>query len=163
MRVLVVYETFYGNTEQVANAVGAAIKDALTSGDDVLVRKVADTNPGDVEGLGLLVVGAPTRAFGPTPGVKQWLKTLPAGAVRGVKVAAFDTRILPGDVNSAVFRAMARLFGWAAEKIARQLVARGGIQAAPPAGFGVVASEGPLKAGELDRAKNWAREVCLGL
>ncbi|MGI6377126.1 MAG: flavodoxin family protein [Anaerolineae bacterium] len=163
MQALVVYESFFGNTERVANAVGAGIGEAVVGEPGaVAVRKVSEVSPADLAGLQLLVVGAPTRAFRPSPGVAQWLRGLSVGALSGVAVAAFDTRISPQDANSAVLRFMVRLFGWAAEKIAKGLTARGGHEAAPAMGFFVAASEGPLKEGELDRAAAWARQVVAG-
>ena len=162
-QALVVYETFFGNTEQVAKAIAAALSGALGSGTTVVSRKTADVTAADLKGLGLLVVGAPTRAFRPSPGAAQWLAGLSSEAVRGVPVAAFDTRISPEDANSAVLRFMVKLFGWAAEKIAKQLANKGGKQVAEPAGFLVLGSEGPLKDGELDRAAGWARRVAAGL
>jgi len=139
-----------------ANAVGVAIGAAAVGEPGaVAVRKVSEVSPADLAGLQLLVVGAPTRAFRPSPGVAQWLRDLPAGAPG-------DTRISPQDANSAVLRFMVKLFGWAAEKIAKGLAARGGHEAAPAMGFFVAASEGPLKEGELDRAAAWARQVVAG-
>lgn len=54
---------------------------------------------------------------------------------------------------------MVKIFGYAAEPIARQLMKKGGTLALPPEGFYVKASEGPLKDGELDRAAAWARQI----
>jgi len=159
VQTLVVYESFFGNTEQVAGAIGAAIEGARGQQGEVVVRKVNEVSRGDLQGIELLVVGAPTRAFRPSPGVAQWLVALPAGALQGMAVAAFDTRISPDDANSAVLRFMVKLFGWAAEKIAKRLAARGGRQVASPLGCYVLGSEGPLREGELDRAADWARQA----
>jgi hypothetical protein len=46
--------------------------------------------------------------------------------------------------------------GYAAKRIANQLKRAGGSLIAPPEGFYVEDTEGPLKDGELERAANWA-------
>ena len=66
MKVTVLYDSVFGNTEQVAQAIGAA----LTSQADVDVLRVGDVQPGFWTGLDALIVGSPTRAFSPTPATK---------------------------------------------------------------------------------------------
>jgi hypothetical protein len=51
------------------------------------------------------------------------------------------------------------LFGYAAKPIADRLRKKGGSLVAPPEGFYVAGTEGPLLEGELDRAAQWAREM----
>ena len=63
------------------------------------------------------------------------------------------------DVNSRTLTAFVKLFGYAAEPIAKALVKAGGQQVAAPEGFFVTDSEGPLKDGELERAEAWARGI----
>jgi hypothetical protein len=128
------------------------------------VRKVSDVTAADLKGLSLLVVGSPTRAFSPTPAAKKLLSSLPKGALDGTAVAAFDTRMQVNDPKApGILRFMAGIFGYAAEPLARLLMGKGGKQAAPPTGFFVLESEGPLTAGELERAAGWARQVAAGM
>jgi hypothetical protein len=63
------------------------------------------------------------------------------------------------DVKSPVLSVMAGLFGYAAKPISDKLVRKGGELAAPPEGFIVEGSEGPLRGGELERAAAWARAI----
>ena len=51
---------------------------------------------------------------------------------------------------------MESLFGFAAEKIGKALVRKGGSPIATPEGFIVEGSEGPIREGELERAEQWA-------
>ncbi|MFA5835331.1 MAG: flavodoxin domain-containing protein [Bellilinea sp.] len=155
MKALVIFESVYGNTEKVARAIGAG----LAAAGEVLVVSAAEAKPEQLTGLDLLVVGSPTQAFGPIAGTKEFLKTLPVHALKGMKVAAFDTRIPVAEVNSKALTFMAGAFGYAAEKIAKGLKARGGAEVVAPAGFFVVDKEGPLKDGELERAAAWAGEI----
>jgi hypothetical protein len=54
---------------------------------------------------------------------------------------------------------MAGLLGYAAEKIDRQLTRKGGQRAGASAGFVVEGTEGPLRAGEIERAAAWAKSL----
>lgn len=152
MKTLIVYDSIFGNTEKVAQAMA----EALAEQGAVTLRRVANVQPGDLADLGLLVVGSPTRAFRPTPATVAWLKALPAGALRGARVAAFDTR-MNVEQAPAILRFMAGLFGFAAKPISARLQKAGGALACPPEGFMVLGTEGPLQEGELERAASWAR------
>jgi flavodoxin len=154
MNALVVYDSYFGNTEKIARAVGTALGLA-----DKDIVKVADVKPGQVNGLDLLIVGSPTRAMQASDGTKAFLKGLPSGSLKGIKVAAFDTRAVIGEKTPAILRIMVKLFGYAAEPMAKKLVRKGGIQVLEPAGFFVLESEGPLQDGELERAAAWAKAI----
>ncbi len=155
MKALVVYDSFYGNTEKIALRVGQA----LGSRKHVSTLRVGQVRPEHLAGLKLLVVGSPTRAFRPTGAITGFLRSLKRGGLKGLVVAAFDTRISVVDTGSRFLKFMVRLFGYAAEPVAGRLQKKGGWQAVPPAGFLVAGTEGPLKDGELERAEQWAREI----
>jgi flavodoxin len=157
MKILVIYDSVFGNTEKIAQAVAGA----LAGRGEVETLRVGDVTSQKLAGVGLVVAGSPTRGFRPTEGMKAFLKNLPAGALNGVKVAAFDTRIALKDVNNAFLTFMVRIFGYAAKPMADALVRKGGQLAAAPEGFFVKASEGPLKDGELERAAAWAKGIGL--
>jgi flavodoxin I len=154
MKALVLFESFFGNTEKIARAVGTA----LGLADSDIVR-VTELKPGQLDGVDLLVVGTPTRAFQASPDTKAFLKSLPAKGLVGKKVAAFDTRAVFSDKTPGILKFMAGLFGYAAEPLSKSLVKKGGTQAQVPAGFFVLDSEGPLKDGELARAAEWAKGI----
>ena len=149
MKSLVVYDSVFGNTELVA----FAIRDSL--GPDVEALRVGDVKHDQLTGLEYLVVGSPTRAFNPTKAITNFLKGIPGGSLRGVKVAAFDTRLDPKDVNSSVLNLFVRFFGYAAKPIGDRLQKKGGTLLAPPEGFYVEDTEGPLREGEIERARAW--------
>lgn len=154
MKALVLFESFFGNTEKIARAVGAAL--GLADSD---VVRVTELKPGQLEGLELLVVGTPTRAFQVSPDTKAFLKSLPAKSLVGKKVAAFDTRAVMSEKTPGILKFMAGVFGYAAEPVSKKLMRKGGTQAQVPAGFFVLDSEGPLKDGELERAAEWAKGI----
>ncbi|NUT92688.1 MAG: flavodoxin [Saccharothrix sp.] len=165
-RALVVYESMFGNTRTIAEAVA----EGLTGFGDVEVVEVSqapDTLPDDVE---LLLVGAPTHAFGlsrpatrtsaaeqtTSPlvssgrGVREWLEVLPHNANRTV-AGAFDTRVKVG-----------LLPGSAAKLIAKRLRKLGFPLVVPPRTFWVVGTTGPLRDRQRDEAVEWARGVTVG-
>jgi hypothetical protein len=56
-------------------------------------------------------------------------------------------------------RFLVKTGGYAAKRIADRLKRAGGNLIAPPEGFYVEDTQGPLKAGELERAAAWARSL----
>jgi flavodoxin len=148
MKSLVVYDSYFGNTEKVAKAVGKLLK--------AKVVKVDKFKSSDLDGIDILVVGCPTRAFSATPVIKKFIKSL---KLDGVKVAAFDTRADLKRVNSKFLEFMVGLLGYAAEPMSKKLIRQGGVSAVEPIGFLVEDTEGPLGEGEIKRAEKWAREI----
>lgn len=155
MNALVVYDSYFGNTEQVAQA----IAEGLGHVGPVRLVKADEAVPADMDGVDVLVVGSPTRAFRPSDGTRAFLRALPAGSLEGVRVAAFDTRMDVRDVDNPVLTPMVRVFGYAAKPIARRLERRGGTRLDRPQGFVVDGTEGPLRHGELERANTWGAKL----
>lgn len=153
MRVLVVYESMFGNSAAVARTVA----DSMAEQAQVRVAEVG-TRP-DVSDVDAMVVGAPTHTFGLSRpatraeaarqgseapvdfGVREWLIALHRP---GLPVATFDTRV------SVPF-----MPGSAARKAAAMLRSAGCRLVLPPEGFLVAGTKGPLRDGELDRARRW--------
>ena len=160
MKAVVAYDSAYGNTEQVARAIG----DALGSQDEVEVVRVGDFTPTQLSGLTFLVVGSPTQKFSPTGPTVAMLKSIPREGLRGIKVAAFDTRITVAEIERIKILAFfVKLFGYAADPIADRLEKKGGELVVPPEPFYVGGTEGPLLEGELDRAADWAKQIAASL
>lgn len=155
MKALVVYDSVFGNTEKIAQAMGAALAPQA----EVAILRVGEIKLEHLAGLDVLLVGSPTRAFSPTPAVKDWLKSLAPNSLNGVKAAAFDTRIALDTIDSSVFRFVVDKGGYAAKAIANTLKKKGAKLIAPPEGFLVTGEQGPLKEGELERAAAWARQI----
>lgn len=152
MGAVVVYESMFGNTRIIAEAIAEGLR-ASDPGAQVAVMPVAEAVTSKLTDADLLIVGAPThfsrmptprsrKAFASGPGVREWLAALPAAAP-GRRAAAFDTRL------------SYPLAGSAARPISRRLHRRGYQIVARPAGFIVQHSKGPLKDGERERARAW--------
>jgi len=151
MNAHVIYDSVFGNTEKIAQAIGAALNAPVVKVDAAALAQLND--------LQLLIVGSPTRGFRPTPAIADFIKAIPAGALQGVRVTAFDTRIALETIKSGFFRGIVKMGGYAAQPITTALVKKGATQAQAPEGFIVQAEQGPLSAGELDRAAAWARQL----
>ena len=153
---MVVYDSMYGNTKQVAEAIGLA----LGSPDDVEIVRASDARPTQLAGLTLLIVGSPTQKFRPLGAVTSFLKSIPGNELHGVKVAAFDTRFTESTVEKVrILAFFVKIFGYAAKPIADRLQSKGGELVVPPAWFYVADTEGPLLEGELERAAAWAKQI----
>ena len=144
MKVLVVYDSVFGNTEKIAQAIGRTFQE------NVEVFKVNEVKKEHIEGIDLLIVGSPTYGGRPTQVMQNFLNEISSLRIDGVGIVAFDTRITIK---------LANIFGFAAPKIAEVLLKIGGHLVVPAEGFYVKGKEGPLKEGEMDRAANWAKEI----
>jgi flavodoxin len=145
MKALVLYDSTYGNTEKVAQAIAEGLGGAAR------VLHVKQATAAELQGTDLLVVGSPTVGFNALPPVRSWLDSLPASALAGKRVAAFDTRI---HMPRWVFFAR-----YAAPLLAGRLRKLGGKLIGKPDGFFVVDREGPLAEGEVARARTWGAEI----
>ena len=154
MKALIVYDSVFGNTGKVAQVIGETISTNLQGQAQTL--QVAKVTPEQLQGLRLLVVGSPTRGFRPTEAIAKLINQLPKKQLAGVQVAAFDTRIFLDTIDSKALRFIVDKGGYAASTIAKGLQKKGGELIAEPEGFLVTGEQGPLKEGELERAKAWA-------
>ena len=156
MKVLIIYDSVFGNTEKIARAMG----DAIGSQEDVEILWAGDVKPEHLTGLDVLIAGSPTRAFKPTKAITNFLKRIPKDGLKGVRIAAFDTRFTMSAIEeSRILPFFVRLFGYAAKPISDRLKKKGGELALPPEGFFVEGVEGPLKEGELKRAADWVKQI----
>lgn len=168
MRAVVIYESMYGNTHQVAEAIGRG----LASSGEVHVVHVTDARCRDLENCDLVVAGGPTHAHSMTRastrhqavvqgagdenltvepdaeniGVREWLNDLaPASCCLA---AAFDTRL----------EGSTMLTGRAAKAIAKRLHDKGYQLVSDPESF-LVTKHSELVDGECDRAEEWGRSL----
>jgi flavodoxin len=144
MKALVLYDSAYGNTEKIARAIGAVLGKPA----EVKVLKPAEATAADLKGVEIVVVGTPVQGGRATKALLEWIGALPEGTLKGVKVAVFDTRMK---------HFVAKVLGYAADRLARTLKDKGGVIVGEPQGYWVKGKEGPLADGETDRAATWAR------
>jgi hypothetical protein len=174
MNAVVGYESMYGNTRLIAEAIARGASAGL--GDNaVSVRHVGEIDGTRLGELDLLVLGGPTHTWSmsrPTTrkgaaqsaakpgsgltmepsatqaGVREWLAALPETEARPRVAAAFDTRM----------HAPLGLSGAAARTIERRLRRRGIRCAVPAKGF-FVTKQNVLEPDEAARAEAWGKEL----
>lgn len=155
MKAIVIYDSQFGNTEKIAQA----IRDALSDTAETRLMRASSVAPRDLMAADLLVVGSPTQRFHATEPVDRFLK---GASLHGIHAAAFDTRFDMNDVDSRTLRLAVKVAGdsaYAAPRIAAVLEKAGATMVATPEGFIVTDTEGPLRDGELERAAEWARRL----
>ena len=161
MKAIVVYESLWGNTAAIARAIAEGI------GPEARALSTAEATAAVTADADLIVAGAPLHAFrlstekirdalatkkdekAPTPpdlshpSMRSWLAALPKG--KG-KAAAFETRFKwsPGGAAGSIMRGLKRA---------------GYSKASRPQKFLVKGVYGPLKNGEVERARAWGREL----
>jgi hypothetical protein len=165
LQALVVYESMFGNTEQVAAAVARGLQ---LEGVDTGLVEARSAPTGLSPDLDLLVVGGPTHGFSMSRsstradavgrgapqqradlGIREWLGSLQLAAGHLPGLAAFDTRVTK-----------VRRIPQAAARSASRLGRRRGLEPlARPMGFLVEDTKGPLAEDELERAVAWGRRL----
>jgi Flavodoxin domain len=172
MRAVVAYESMYGNTRIVAEA----IADGLRSTCSVTVVPVSHLEREQLDTAELIVIGAPTHVHGMSrantrkaaleaaekpgsglsvepngqaSGVREWLGSLER---LNVQAAVFDTRIkMPAVVS-----------GRASRGIAKELRRHSATLLTKPESF-LVTKDNQLLPGEEDRARTWGRQLATAL
>ena len=166
MRAVIIYESMYGNTKTIADAIARG----FGSAGEAVVVPVGQARPELLDGVDLVVVGGPTHVHGMSrastrkgaaqaaakpgsgltlargaqgTGLREWFAAL--GQMSGA-AAAFDTRL-----DSA-----ALLTGRASRGIARLLREHGFALAVGPKSF-LVTGDNRLRAGQEDQAFGWGR------
>jgi len=163
MKAVVVYESLWGNTAEIARAIAEGI------GDGTPALSTAQATAGALDGVDVVVAGAPVIAFNltnentrpkegglppgaPTPDLshpmmRSWLERLPAGTGR---CAAFETRVRGP-------------FGHTTKTIKELFESKGYTCDVEPFSGIVTGKYGPLKAGETDRARAWGAALAAKL
>lgn len=143
MKILIIYDTNFGNTQKVAYLIGEELK----PGNDVKVTSIAGIKPTDLAGINLLIMGSPINGWRPTEKIRNFLSTFKHNQLKDLNIATFDTRV-------KIF-----FHGDAAKTMAKSLKQVGAEQIVEPVGFFVKGSEGPVLDEELAKVKNWAHSI----
>jgi flavodoxin len=152
MKVLIVYDTAspLKMTAKVAETIDGVLKEKGIAVDSFFVK---DVDRATVKNFDCLIAGGPTMYFRASGGMMQFLNSFSDKEFAGKRGAAFDTQL------------QARMSGNGAKGIEKKLKKLGFEVIAPPL---VAYVEGKmnamqLKAGELEKTKNWAQEVAKAL
>jgi hypothetical protein len=177
MKAVVVYESMYGNTHLVADAIGAGLRERAAANDAIVVVPVGAATPQVLAGADLVVVGGPTHAHGMSrvttrkaavaaaekpesplevdpdaegPGLREWFDSLDGLGALPTQAAAFDTRM----------DAPPLLTGRASQGIARRLRNAGCHLVAVPESF-LVTKGDHLADHEEQHARGWGADLVI--
>jgi flavodoxin len=155
MKTLIIYDSYFGNTEKIAKE----IFDAILEKKDTVITKVDKMDKADIESFDLLIVGSPTRAFKMTKNISGFLKSLDEEKLRNKKIALFDTRMNVEKADSKFLKFMAKHFGYAVDSMAKKIEKRAKNSILEEKWFYVKDSEGPLLETELENAREWVERI----
>ncbi len=143
MKALVVYDSESGNTKAIAEAIAGSL------GPHVRAVKPGEAIDREIREVDFLVVGSPTHGGRPTESIAGFMERIVPLLPRDAKLATFDTRLKMKFV---------KMFGFAADRMAASAADKS-VQVAASQGFIVNGRTGPLAEGEVERAKQWGRQI----
>lgn len=145
-RVAIVYESKYGNTAQVAEAIRAALRGAGVS--EVVSEKIDSADVNRVVTFDAILIGSPNHMGGPTRRVRKFIRSLAVFDLSGKRLAFFDTYI-GGD------------FGRAVTRMEDEFKARNqdALVVTPGLSLRVEGMKGPLADGELVKGADFVKSV----
>lgn len=144
MNTYVIYDSVYGNTEKIAQAISFAL------GGSTKLLRINQVKFSEIVADDLVFIGGPTQGGRPTKEMQQFLHNIPANSLKGVSAVVFDTRLTSKLVG---------IFGYAAGKIADAVKKNGATIKGTPEGFLVKGGQGPLADNEIERAAAWAKII----
>jgi flavodoxin len=99
MKVLIVYDSKYGNTEKVAKLIAEGI--TSIEGHEVIVKNAKEVNLKEEASYDLILIGSPNHFGRHIKSVKKFINKLPNSPLKIDRYAVFDTYIL-ADFEKAV-------------------------------------------------------------
>jgi menaquinone-dependent protoporphyrinogen IX oxidase len=151
MKGLVIYDTSYGNTKIIAETITETLKESRIEFDLFDVKKVKKLSAKEYS---FLVLGSPTRFGTMSFAVRGFLGKVKKEEWMNKPFIAFDTEN-PENIEKKE--------GSAAEKIAQKLKDKSMNQLLPVLKAAVEGQKGPLKESEIERTKDYARELAIKL
>jgi len=150
MRVIVVFETKYGNTRCVAEEICEGMKEV--NGVEVVLKELKEVDVREISNYDMILIGSPNHMGGPTRGIKAFIDELGRLRLEGVMYATFDTymgRDLGKVVRKIVERVSKRAPGL------KQVVAGLSVR--------VQGLKGPIAEGELPKCREFGRNIATQL
>jgi menaquinone-dependent protoporphyrinogen IX oxidase len=152
MKGIVVFDTSYGNTKKIAETIAETLKESGIEVDLFSLKEVKKLNAKDYD---FLVLGSPTKFGTMSFAMKGFLGKVKSEEWMNKPFAAFDTEN-PENIE----KALAEKKEWsAAEKIAEKLIEKKMNQLLPVLKATVLGQKGPLQEGEIERTKDYAKEL----
>ncbi|MDH7558083.1 MAG: flavodoxin domain-containing protein [Candidatus Bathyarchaeota archaeon] len=150
VKVLVVYESKYGNTKRVAEAIVEGMNEAEEV--EVTIRELKEVDLNAISAYDAILIGSPNHFGGPTRGIKGFIDKFGELQLQGKKFAVFDT-YMGGDFEKA------------AKKMEKQINEKvlGLKQIISGLSIKVQGMKGPILEGELPRCREFGRKIAAQL
>jgi flavodoxin len=150
-KVIVVYESKYGNTKLVAETIAEGT--TKVEGIETFIKELKEVDLNEIADYDAILIGSPNHYGGPTKGVKEFIDNLGKLNLEGKLVAVFDTYLGKG------------FFEKASEKMEKRIGEKvpGLRQIAPGLSIKVGGSKGPIVEGELPRCKEFGKKIATQL
>ncbi len=160
MKAIVVYQSLWGNTAAIARAIAEGI------GPEARALSTSEASPNAVKDVELLVVGSPVLGFSlPSEKMIDSIRANGGGAPKPPDLSQVTMRtwlesVIPGSKKFAAFETRVKgPFGKATPAIEESMKKLGYQSVAEAQHFIVDGKFGPLKAGEIERARQWGAEL----
>ena len=146
-KVIVVYESKYGNTKLVAETIIEGMSEV--EGIETVLSELKEVDLNKVIDYDAILVGSPNHYGGPTKSVRKFIDKLGELPLKGKLFAVFDTYLRKGFFEKAVKRMEKRIN----EKVP------GLKQIAPGLSIAVQGMKGPILEGELPKCKEFGNKI----
>ncbi len=145
-KVMVVYESRYGNTKLVAESIAEGMKEA--AGVEPTLTSIKEVDFDKMTDYDAILIGSPNHMGGPTASAKKFIDKLGKLSLEGKQIAVFDT-YMGRDFEKAVKKMEKRISG----KASRLELA------APGLSIQVQGLKGPLSQGQLPLCKDFGGKI----
>jgi len=145
-KVIVVYESKYGNTKLVAETIVEGMREV--EGIETVLSELKEVDLNKIPDYDVILIGSPNHFGGPTRGVKKFIDKLGKLTLKGKLFAVFDT-YLGKDFEKAVNKMEKRIN----EKVP------GLKQMAPGLSIKVQGIKGPILEAELPKCKEFGNKI----
>jgi len=159
MKGIVAYDSVFGNTGQVASVIAEELEKA---GHQVALVNLRLSRDVPLDG-DFLLVGSPTRVARMTGKSKRFVKKLDAKTWGAKPVAVFDTHSPYPEDPKEREKSLKWIEPGAAGRLSELAAKRGLNVRGPPLRCVVKDLKGPLAEGELEKAREYAREFAASL
>ena len=146
MNIIVVYESKYGNTKLVAEAIIEGM--SQVSGMEAILTELNDVDLSQIGKFDIVLVGSPNHIGGATRSIRKFIDKLGKINLKGKKAAVFDT-YMSGDYEKAI------------KKMEKQIGEKApGLKIVVPGlSIRVDKMKGPIKDGELPKCKDFGMRI----
>ena len=145
-KVIVVYESRYGNTKLVAETIVEGMREV--EGIETVLSELKEVDLNKIPDYDVILIGSPNHFGGPTRGVKKFIDKLGKLTLKGKLFAVFDT-YLGKDFEKAVNKMEKRIN----EKVPRLK------QITPGLSIKVQGIKGPILEAELPKCKEFGNKI----